>query len=188
MLFRSAAMIFQNPGASLAPMVTVRRQFVEAIRNHNAMTKKEAEALALEEVRRLHLKDPESILAARPWQLSGGMKQRVAIGLTLAMNPDLILADEPVSALDVATQETIIEALRVRRRERNTAIIMVSHNICACARVADRILVMRHGRIVDEGVTEAILARSGDTYSGQLLHSVSHLKGVQFEKYRQSAG
>lgn len=175
------AMIFQNPGASLNPMVSVRRQFVEAILNHRSMGRQEAEELALEEIKKLHLKDPPAVLASRPWQLSGGMKQRVAIGMTLAMNPELILADEPTSALDVTTQEAIMDEFNTRRRERGTSVIMVSHNICACARIADRLLVMKDGQVVDYDTTGAILSRPEGTYAGQLLRAVPHLKATQYE-------
>lgn len=175
------AMIFQNPGASLNPMVSVKRQFVEAIRNHRDMGRKEAELVALEEIEKLQLHDPPAILASRPWQLSGGMKQRVAIGISLAMNPDLILADEPTSALDVTTQEVIMEEFATRRRERGASIIMVSHNICACARVADQLMVMKDGRVEDYGDTLAILSRSEATYAGQLLRAIPHLKAMCHE-------
>ncbi len=170
-------MIFQNPGASLNPMVRVGRQFVEAIRNHQDMRKNEAHRLALAQIERLRLQDPEAILAARPWQLSGGMKQRVAIAIALAMNPDLILADEPTSALDVSTQEVIMEEFAQRQRQ-GTAIIIVSHNICACARIADRLLVMRNGHMADFDSTAAILSRPDDTYAGQLLAAIPRLKAT----------
>ena len=132
-------MVFQNPGASLNPMLSVERQFVEAIRNHRNLSRKEARALALEEIARLDLQDPPAILASRPWQLSGGMKQRVAIAIALAMDPELILADEPTAALDMSTQATVMAEFAERRRSRNAAIIVVSHNMCACARIADRL-------------------------------------------------
>ncbi len=170
------AMIFQNPGASLNPMISVGKQFVEAIRNHRQVSKQEARALALEEIEKMQLVDPPAIMASRPWQLSGGMGQRVAIGISLAMNPDLILADEPTSALDVNTQETVMDEFNTRRRERGTSIIMVSHNICACARVADQLMVMKNGIIEDFDTTEAILSRPQTTYAGKLLQAVPHLK------------
>ena len=170
------AMIFQNPGASLNPMTPVARQFVEAIRNHRDISRSAARDLAREEIARLRLQDPDAVLSARPWQLSGGMKQRVAIAIALAMNPDLILADEPTSALDVSTQELVMEEFAERRRERGTAIIIVSHNIGACARLADRLLVMRGGRAEDFDATESILARPPHTYAGELVAAVPRLR------------
>lgn len=170
------AMVFQNPGASLNPMLSVERQFVEAIRNHRNLSRKEARALALEEIARLDLQDPPAILASRPWQLSGGMKQRVAIAIALAMDPELILADEPTAALDMSTQATVMAEFAERRRNRNAAIIVVSHNICACARIADRLMVMRHGRVEDFDTTAAIFSRPADSYAGQLLRAIPQLQ------------
>ncbi|WP_028582607.1 ABC transporter ATP-binding protein [Desulfogranum japonicum] len=175
------AMIFQNPGASLNPMVSVERQFVEAIRNHRSMSRYEARELAAHELEKMDLQDPPAILAARPWQLSGGMKQRVAIAISLAMDPDLILADEPTSALDVTTQEIIMEEFNRRRREQGTAIIMVSHNICACARIADKIMVMQNGKAKDFDITQNILSRPPETYAGQLLAAIPHLRALHHE-------
>ncbi|MCE0494973.1 ABC transporter ATP-binding protein [Vibrio salinus] len=175
------AMIFQNPGASLSPMVTVERQFTEAIRNHRKITRREARDIALTEIQKLRLDDPEAVLASRPWQLSGGMKQRVAISMSLAMKPDLILADEPTSALDVTTQEVVMKELNERRRHDGTSVIVVSHNICACASVADNLLVMKEGRVVDYGRVREILSRPDHTYSGQLLRAVPHLRAMKHE-------
>ncbi|WED23450.1 ABC transporter ATP-binding protein [Vibrio sp. JC009] len=175
------AMIFQNPGASLSPMVSVERQFVEAIRNHKNLTKQQARLLALEEIEKLRLKDPEAILSSRPWQLSGGMKQRIAIAMSLAMNPELILADEPTSALDVTTQEVVVKELNARRKQYGTSVIMVSHNISACASIADNLLVMKNGQIVDYGSVKQVISRDEDTYSGQLVRAIPHLKATRSE-------
>ncbi|QIZ76320.1 ABC transporter ATP-binding protein [Ferrimonas lipolytica] len=170
------AMIFQNPGASLSPMLTIERQFVEAIRNHRDITKAAARAIALAEISKLGLDEPERVLASRPWQLSGGMKQRVAIAMSLAMKPQLIIADEPTSALDVTTQELVMKELELRRRIDGSSVILVSHNISACASVADKLLVMQAGKVNDSGSVADILGRAEDSYAGQLLRSVPHLK------------
>jgi len=175
------AMIFQNPGASLSPMMSIERQFVGAIRNHKAITKQQARRLALEEIKKLRLNDPEAILRSRPWQLSGGMKQRIAIAMSLAMNPELILADEPTSALDVATQEVVVNELESRRKRYGTSVIMVSHNISACASIADNLLVMKDGLIADYGTVAEVLSRDEQTYSGQLVSAIPHLKASRRE-------
>ena len=169
-------MIFQNPGATLTPMMSVARQFVETLRNHCDFSRQGAREMALREIERMQLKDPAGIMAARPWQLSGGMKQRVALAMSLAVNPDLILADEPTSALDVTTQAAVMAEFDRRRRETGTAIIMVSHNISACAAIADRLMVMKDGRAVDCDTTGAILARPGSTYVGRLRRAIPRLK------------
>lgn len=176
------AMIFQNPGASLSPMVSVERQFIEAIRNHRKISKHEAREIAFNEIEKLRLNDPDTILSSRPWQLSGGMKQRVAISMSLAMKPELILADEPTSALDVTTQEIVMKELDYRRKQDGTSIIVVSHNISACASIADKLLVMKDGQIVDYGSVKEIQSRSENTYAGQLLRAVPHLKAMKSER------
>ncbi|USD64283.1 ABC transporter ATP-binding protein [Vibrio sp. SCSIO 43136] len=170
------AMVFQNPGATLSPMVSIERQFVEAIRNHKAISKQEAKKLAIEEIAKLGLPDPEAILKSRPWQLSGGMKQRVAIAISLAMQPELILADEPTSALDVSTQELVLNELRQRKEQHDTAVIMVSHNLAACAAIADKVLVMKSGQVVDFGTLDQIHSRQSDCYTCELLDAVPRLK------------
>ena len=159
------AMIFQNPGASLNPLISIGRQFVASIRNHQRVSKAQAREMAHRELTRMELPDPDRILTSRPWQLSGGMKQRVAIAMALVQNPDLILADEPTSALDVTTQEVIINEFQRRRREFGSAVIMVSHNICACSRMADRLLVMKNGTIIDQDSTANILNRPATSYA-----------------------
>lgn len=176
------AMIFQNPGSSLSPMVSVEKQFIEAIRNHRNISKSEARKMALAEIEQLHLNDPERILSSRPWQLSGGMKQRVAICMSLAMKPELILADEPTSALDVTTQEIVMQELDFRRKRDGTAIVVVSHNISACASVADKLIVMKDGQIVDYGTVKEIQSRPEHSYAGQLLRAIPHLKVTQRER------
>ncbi len=172
------AMIFQNPGASLNPLLSVGRQFTASIRYHRRITTAQARDMAHQELARMQLKDPEQVLNARPWQLSGGMKQRVAIAMSLVLNPDLILADEPTSALDVNTQHAIINEFQRRRDEFGRTIVMVSHNICACARIADRLVVMKKGRIIDHGTSEQILNRPPTTYAGQLRTAIPLLKGA----------
>ncbi len=172
------AMIFQNPGAALNPLLSIGHQFVATIRYHKGISRTEAKTIASHELSRMNLKDSEQILKARPWQLSGGMKQRVAIAMSLALNPDIILADEPTSALDVNTQEAIIAEFQRRRQEFGTAIIMVSHNICACSRIADRLLVMKNGKQIDQDTTFNILNRNIDSYAGQLRTAIPLLKGL----------
>ncbi|MDG3086392.1 ABC transporter ATP-binding protein [Vibrio hannami] len=169
------AMVFQNPGATLSPMVSIESQFIEAIRNHRAISKAEAKQVALEEISKLGLADPHGILKSRPWQLSGGMKQRVAIAISLAMQPELILADEPTSALDVSTQELVLDELRNRKENHNTAVIMVSHNLAACAAIANKILVMRDGEVVDYGTLDEIHSREEGCYTCELLDAVPTL-------------
>ena len=157
-------------------MVSIERQFVEAIRNHKTVSKAEAKQIALMGGERLGMADPQSILQSRPWQLSGGMKQRVAIAISLSMQPELILADEPTSALDVSTQELVLNELRLRKAKQNTSVIMVSHNLAACAAIADKILVMKDGEVVDFGTLDQIHSRRDECYTCELLDAVPRLK------------
>ena len=173
------AMIFQNPGSFLNPIIKVGRQFVESIRNHRPLTRKTAEIKAVQVLEKMDLKDPERVMDAYPFQLSGGMKQRVAIAMAVAMEPPLILADEPTSALDVKTQAQIIRELSALRQTFDTAIVMVTHNICCAAHMADRIMVMYRGRLVESGMTESVIFRPKKEYTRQLLSAVASLKGVE---------
>lgn len=136
------AMVFQNPGASLNPMLSVERQFVEAIRNHRNLSRKEARALALEEIARLDLQDPPAILASRPWQLSGGMKQRVGIARAYANSPQVMLLDEPFGQLDAQTRMFMQQEIsRIWEQEKRT-IIFVTNNIDEALYLGDRIVLM----------------------------------------------
>lgn len=175
----SIAMIFQNPGSYLNPIVTVGRQFVESIRNHKDVTSGEAKDKAIETLDRMRLKYPDKIMAAYPFQLSGGMKQRVAIAMAMAMEPLLLLADEPTSALDVKTQAKIIHELLELRQNYNTSIIMVTHNICCAAHIADKLLVMRQGRVIECGATSEVLMAPEKGYTRKLLASIPNLKIVE---------
>lgn len=170
------AMIFQNPGSYLNPIIKIGRQFVESIRNHREVSKNDAWNKAMETLERMHLNDPANIMKAYPFQLSGGMQQRVAIAMAMAMEPLLLLADEPTSALDVKTQAQIIRELLELREHFNTSIIMVTHNICCSAHMADRLMVMRHGEVVECNRTTEILMRPRQTYTQKLLASIPNLK------------
>ena len=171
------AMIFQNPGAYLNPVTKVGRQFIESIRNHRSLTKKEAAIKAIQTLKKMNLKDPEQIMGAYPFQLSGGMKQRVAIAMAIAMEPLLILADEPTSALDVKTQAQIIHELSDLRSEFDTSIIMVTHNICSAAHLADRLMVMYRGKVVEFDQTDIVINHPKNDYTRTLIDSIPNLKG-----------
>lgn len=173
------AMIFQNPGSYLNPNLKIGRQFVESIRNKQPLSKKEAKEKAINTLGRMHLKDPEWIMNIYPFQLSGGMQQRVAIAMTIVMEPLLILADEPTSALDVKTQAQIVRELIALRENFDTSIIMVTHNICCSAHTADRLMVMRKGKVVECDQTTSVLKNPEQEYTRQLLAAIPFLKGVK---------
>ncbi len=173
------AMIFQNPGSYLNPTIKIGRQFVESIRNKQPLSKKEAQQKAIQTLGRMHLEDPERMMNAYPFQLSGGMQQRVAIAMTIVMEPLLILADEPTSAIDVKTQAQIVRELVALRENFDTSIIMVTHNIACSAHTADRLMVMRKGKVVECDRTTSVLKNPQREYTRQLLAAIPILKGAK---------
>ncbi|WHH58674.1 ABC transporter ATP-binding protein [Petroclostridium sp. X23] len=173
------AMVFQNPGSYLNPIIKIGKQFVQSIRNHRALSKREAIKKAKETLEKMHLRDCDRIMDSYPFQLSGGMKQRVAIAMAIAMEPKLILADEPTSALDVMTQVQIANELMALREDFHTSIIMVTHNIGCAAYMADRIMVMNKGEIVEFESKAQIIAQPKKEYTRNLLNAIPELKGLE---------
>ncbi len=173
------AMIFQNPGAHFNPIMKIGRQFVESIRNHRDVSKAIAVEKAKETLRKVHLANADRIMSSYPFQLSGGMKQRVAIAMALAMEPRLILADEPTSALDVVTQVQIINELMELREKFGTSIILVTHNIGCAAYMADRIMVMSQGQIVEYDEKARVITEPEMDYTKTLLAAIPQLRGLR---------
>ncbi|PIE31597.1 peptide ABC transporter ATP-binding protein [candidate division KSB3 bacterium] len=173
------AMIFQNPGSHLNPILRIGRQFVESIRNHRDISKADAVKKVRDTLRKVHLRDVDRIIHSYPFQLSGGMKQRVAIAMALAMEPRLILADEPTSALDVMTQVQIINELMELREQFDTSIILVTHNIGCAAYMSDTIMVMNEGEIVEYDRKARVITAPEKAYTKKLLAAVPQLKGLQ---------
>jgi oligopeptide/dipeptide ABC transporter ATP-binding protein len=166
-------MIFQEPGAALNPLWPIRRQLLETFRYHEHSGNPEERISFL--LNRVGIADPGRILAAYPHQLSGGMLQRVMIAMALCLNPALLIADEPTTALDVTVQAQIMELLQDLRREFQAAILMVTHNLNLVAQYADRVGVMYAGRLVEEGPVGAFLARPAHPYSVGLLKALPRL-------------
>lgn len=172
------SMIFQDAGATLNPIRTIGSQFAEYIRTHDSvLSRKEARARAAEMLGRMRLPNPEGILKNYPFQLSGGMKQRVAIAMAMTFHPRLLLADEPTSALDVTTQAQIIRQMLELKESEGTAILMVTHNLGVAAYMSDRILVMKDGKIVETGTRREILEHPQDPYTKKLLSAVPSMRG-----------
>ena len=169
-------MVFQNPGASLNPIKKVGSQFVETIRSHMRISRREAVERAEEVLGKMHFSDIPRIMSSYPFQLSGGMKQRVCIAMAMVLEPKLILADEPTSALDVITQTQIIKELMELRDNFNTSIIIVTHNMGCAAYMADKIVVMNEGKIVEFDYKENIIARPQTEYTKKLLDAVPELE------------
>ncbi len=174
------SMIFQDCGAMLNPTRRIGAQFVEYLCTHQKLSKKEAYARGVELLERMRLPDGKNIMQSYPFQLSGGMRQRVGIAMAMAFQPRLLLGDEPTSALDVTTQAQIVRQMLELREQYGTSIIVVTHNIGVAAYMADHMLVMQQGRVVDAGTREQVLNCPTSEYTKNLLAAVPELGGKRY--------
>ena len=174
------AMIFQDSGNMMNPIQTIGKQFVEFIQLHSTMSKQEAEAKAIEMLALTNLPHPEAIMKSYPFELSGGMRQRVGIAMAITFSPKLLLGDEPTSALDVTTQAQIVEELLRINRENKTSMIIVTHNIGVAAHMSDKIMVMKQGAVVEYGTAEEIIRNPQAEYTKQLLNAVPEIGGKRY--------
>ncbi len=172
---RQVAMVFQEPQTALNPVRTIGWQIREALRAHGHTTRAAARQRAVELLRDVEMPEPEVRVDHYPHQLSGGQKQRVVLALALANEPDLLLADEPTTALDVTVQAEILDLLRRVRERLGTSILLITHNMGVVADMADRVVVLRTGDVVEQATTEALFARPQHTYTRTLLDSVLRL-------------
>ena len=172
---REIAMIFQEPMSSLNPVLTIGRQLTEGLEIHLGMTGEQARARAAELLSMVGISDPERRLPQYPHQFSGGMRQRMMIAMALACNPDLILADEPTTALDVTIQAQILELLKDLSRRLGVAMLIITHNLGVVARYADRVNVMYAGRIIERADAGELYANPHHPYTLGLLRSVPRL-------------
>ncbi len=172
---KDIAMVFQEPGAALDPLFTVGYQVSEALRAHSAMDRKQARRRAVELLRMVRLPDPEARYDYYPHQLSGGQKQRVVIACAIACDPAVIIADEPTTALDVTVQAEILELLRDLRDRLGSAIVLITHNMGVVADLADRVVVMNAGKVVEVAPVQPLFAQPSAAYTRTLLNAVPHL-------------
>jgi peptide/nickel transport system ATP-binding protein len=169
------AMIFQEPMTSLNPVLSIGRQLTESIEAHTSLSPAEARNRAIDALKAVRISEAESRLKQFPHELSGGMRQRVMIAMALALEPDVLIADEPTTALDVTVQGEVLELLRDLQRERGTSVILITHDMGVVAEMADRVIIMRHGRMVEEGKAADIFARPQAAYTRELLAAVPRI-------------
>ena len=169
------SMIFQEPMTSLNPVLTIGRQIAEALILHRGMSRAEALARAVEMLRLVEIPEPERRVGEYPHQLSGGMRQRVMIAMALACNPRLLIADEPTTALDVTIQAQILDLMRALKDKTGAAIVLITHDLGVVAEMAQRVVVMYAGRIVEEAPVDLLFARPRHPYTRGLLSSIPRL-------------
>lgn len=166
------SMIFQDPLTSLDPVFTIGHVMAEIIKNHREIPRQEAEALSIKMLQEVGLPDPERRIHSYPHQLSGGMRQRVMIALALVLDPDILIADEPTTALDVTVQAQILEKLLEEQRDRHMSMLLITHDLAVVAAVADRVAVMYAGEIVEEAPVDELFSSPKHPYTQGLLRAL----------------
>lgn len=168
--------IFQNAGSSFCPIRTVGAQLYETMKEHEKISRKDFEVQALELLSKLGFEDGKRILDSYPFQLSGGMQQRIGIAAAMLLNPSVLFADEPTSALDVTIQKQVVEEMLMVRKTFGTAIVLVTHNLGVIGAMTDRVLVLENGRCVECGSTRQVLSQPRADYTKALLAAVPRLR------------
>lgn len=169
-------MVFQDCKAALCPIRTVGDQIFESMSEHGRISRKDCDRRAAEIMQKIGLADVKRIMDSYPFELSGGMNQRVGICIAMMQHPSLLLADEPTSALDVTIQKQVVEEMLLMREEYGTAMIVVTHNIGVVEKMADKVLVLKNGKVREYGKTAQVLTAPEDPYTKELMSSVPRLK------------
>jgi oligopeptide transport system ATP-binding protein len=168
------AMVFQDPSSSLHPMLPIGRQLTEHMRHHLDIGKRDAAARAVELLEQVRIPDPNAALKAYPHQFSGGMRQRIQIAIALACEPDVLIADEPTTALDVTIQAGVLRLLDRLCRERGLAVLLITHDLGVLSALADRVVVMYAGRVVESCPTSELMKANRHPYTRALISSLPH--------------
>ncbi len=168
-------MIFQNSGSAFCPIRTVGEQLYEAVRAHEKISKEDFKIKAIELFEKIGFEDPRRVLKSYPFELSGGMQQRVGVAAAMLLNPKVLLADEPTSALDVSIQKLVIDEMLKVRELFGTSMIIVSHNIGVINAIADNVIVMKDGCIVEYGTKDEVINHSKEEYTKKLMAAVPRL-------------
>lgn len=176
------SMIFQEPMTALNPVLKISTQMVDVIRLHNDVSKKQARARAIEMLDTVGIPSPEKRIDQYPHELSGGMRQRVMIAMALSCGPDLLLADEPTTALDVTIQAQVMDEMVRLQKELNMAVILVTHDLGVVAESCQRVVVMYCGQIIEEGPVEAIFANPQHPYTKGLLESIPVIRDTKIPR------
>ncbi|MBA6143247.1 MULTISPECIES: ABC transporter ATP-binding protein [Pseudomonas] len=169
---RDAAMIFQEPMTALNPTRRIGKQLLDVIQRHQQLSNEQAYNKAVGLLQDMHIADPEQVLERYPFELSGGMRQRIMIALAFSCDPKLLIADEPTTALDVTVQRQVLLLLREKARERGTAILLITHDMALVSQFCDRVYVMYTGGIVEQGSTSQVMNNPAHPYTQGLLASL----------------
>jgi peptide/nickel transport system ATP-binding protein len=174
---RRIGMVFQDPSTSMHPMLSVGMQLTDHLRRHLGMSRNDSRARAIEMLSLVRIGDPEPALKRYPHQFSGGQRQRIAIAIALACEPDVLIADEPTTALDVTVQAGILRLLRSLADRMGLAVLLVTHDLGVMSAAADEVAVMRHGLVVESGAREQVFTRPGHAYTRSLLAALPGASG-----------
>jgi peptide/nickel transport system ATP-binding protein len=185
---REIAMIFQDPMTAMTPVYTIGWQIAEQIMTHEKIGKRAALARAVDLLAEVNIPKPKEAIHRYPHQLSGGMRQRAVIAMALSCNPALLIADEPTTALDVTVQAQILDLIRKLRRDHKSAVVFITHDMGVIAEMADRVMVMYSGRIVERGTKSEILLEPHHPYTRALLDSIPPLEGDKPRRLRSIPG
>lgn len=171
---RDASMIFQSPRTALNPIRSVGKQIGDVLRRHGTATRQTARDMAIKALTSVRIPDPERRYDAYPFELSGGMCQRIMIAMALSCRPELLIADEPTTGLDVTTQAAIMDLIKELAVERNMATVLITHDLAMAADYCDRIVVMHAGHVVEQAETEALFANPRHPYTAKLMKATPH--------------